>query len=134
MPAVLRLLEDGGLPHRDVDAACVEQFLVAEYARAVVGCVGLECRGDAALLRSLAVQASLRKTGLGSRLAQAAEARAQRLGIASLYLLTTAAAAFFERHGYRIVERASAPPAIQMTTQFAELCPAQAVCLCKALA
>lgn len=81
-----------------------------------------------------AVQASLRKTGLGSRLVQAAEARAQRIGITSLYLLTTVAAPFFERHGYRVIERASAPPAIQMTKQFAEICPAQAVCLYKATA
>lgn len=100
---------------------------------AVVACIAIEPYGQDALLRSLAVYDFMRGDGWGQKLVEAAEERARRAGIASLYLLTTTAASFFERRGYRCIDRASAPAAIQTTTQFSTLCPASSACLYKAI-
>jgi amino-acid N-acetyltransferase len=47
-------------------------------------------------------------------------------GVKNVYLLTENAAPFFERHGFRSVERNDAPPAIRDTREFKQLCPASA--------
>jgi amino-acid N-acetyltransferase len=48
-------------------------------------------------------------------------------------LLTTTAAAFFEKRGYRRLARTSAPAAIRATTQFSALCPSTATLMVKAM-
>ena len=63
----------------------------------------------------------------------AAETAAGDLGAAHLHLLTTTAERFFTRHGFVVADRASAPPAIRQTREFADLCPASAAYLTKDL-
>jgi amino-acid N-acetyltransferase len=53
--------------------------------------------------------------------------------VRNLYLLTTTAERYFKEHGYEAVDRASAPPDIQGTRQFAGLCPASSAFMVKAL-
>jgi amino-acid N-acetyltransferase len=50
-----------------------------------------------------------------------------------MYLLTTTAETFFERRGYRRVDRTEAPQAIQTTVEFASLCPASSAFMIKRL-
>jgi amino-acid N-acetyltransferase len=50
-----------------------------------------------------------------------------------MYLLTTTAETFFERRGYRRVDRIQAPPAIKLTPEFAGLCPASSAFMIKRL-
>ena len=66
-------------------------------------------------------------------LRRALDALARQRGVRALYLLTTAAADFFARHGYVRIPRDTAPPVLQRTAEFAALCPTRAVCLTKAL-
>lgn len=132
-PAVIALLTATGLPHADLDPASMQQFLVADFDQAALGVIGLERFGDDGLLRSLAVVPERRKSGIGGAFVDALERRAQDAGVRILYLLTTTAADFFTRRGYRIVPRAQAPAAIQATQEFSRLCPSQAVCLRKEL-
>jgi amino-acid N-acetyltransferase len=99
----------------------------------LVACVGLEIHGDTALLRSLAVAPAHRQHGVGSAAVVAAERLARRHEVKRIYLLTTTAASFFDARGYQRRERASAPPALQRTTEFSTLCPASAVCMAKNL-
>jgi N-acetylglutamate synthase-like GNAT family acetyltransferase len=47
--------------------------------------------------------------------------------VADLYLLTTDADAYFDRHGFAVIDRDEAPAAIKSTQQFAELCPDSAI-------
>lgn len=129
LPTVISLLEEAGLPCEDIAAADLPEFLVASGGPSVLGVVGLERYGKNALLRSLAVRPASRHTGLGSQLADAAEARASATGVKTLYLLTTTAAAFFARRGYEVIARGEAPPALQQTAAFSRLCPSQAICL-----
>jgi amino-acid N-acetyltransferase len=133
LPAVVHLLDASGLPHRDVTAALLAHYLVAKRGAALLGVVGLEPLGTVGLLRSLAVASSDRGCGLGIELTCALERHARGLGIAELYLLTTTAEPFFGKLGYRAMPRDGAPPAIQGTTEYRELCASTSVCMVKKL-
>jgi len=62
-----------------------------------------------------------------------AEQHARQCGVRRLYLLTTSAADFFARLGYKRLERDGAPAAIRTTSEFATLCPAGSVFMVKEL-
>ena len=70
-----------------------------------------------ALLRSLAVRADARGSGLGADLLAHAESQAAALGVDALYLLTTTAERFFAARGYATTTRDAAPPEIQATAR-----------------
>lgn len=109
------------------------RYFSADHYGAVIGYVGLEGEGRDMLLRSLVVLADQKARGLGSRVLAAAETAASHLGAAHLHLLTTTAERFFTRHGFVVADRASAPPAIWRTREFADVCPASATYLTKDL-
>lgn len=116
------LLDAAGLPTADVGDGSAT-FVLARAGGEVVGTGGLEVRGDAALLRSVAVEESARRAGHGTAIARRLAAVARALGVRGLYLLTTDAAGFFEALGYERVDRAAVPDPIRETEQFAGLCP-----------
>jgi amino-acid N-acetyltransferase len=62
-----------------------------------------------------------------------AEDLASASGISELWLLTTTATDFFPRAGYVAVNRGRASSGLQASMQFAQLCPASAVCMMKML-
>lgn len=132
LPHVRRLLTADALPVQDLDTTPIE-FLVAEHDGALLGAVGLEQFGDAALLRSLVVDADGRGTGVGGALVEAIEARAAAAGIADLALLTTTAAPFFARLGWQEVLRDALPAGVQQSGEFRSLCPASAIAMTKLL-
>lgn len=109
------------------------RYFVAHEHRGLAGYVGLEGEGRDLLLRSLVVLADRTAQGLGSRLLTAAEAVASDLGGERLHLLTTTAEPFFTQRGFFVADRASAPPAIRRTREFADVCPASAAYLTKDL-
>lgn len=126
------LIADAGLPVQDLNPQKFVHFIVARRGDAIVGAVGLEpVGGDRALLRSLTVMEGCRSQAIATRLVTAIEKYARSRGVAEVYLLTTSAAGFFVRQGYRIIERKVAPELIQATEEFRRICPATAVCLTK---
>jgi amino-acid N-acetyltransferase len=128
------LLRQADLVDADLQVAhAAVDFLVMRESGEVVGAVGLQNADGTGLLRSLVVQPTLHRQGRGAALVAAAERLASRRGIDDMYLLTTGAAAFFALLDYLRVDRASAPLAVQLTAQFASLCPATAVCMHKQL-
>lgn len=131
--ALCRLLLASKLPVEDLDANKLDGFLLARQAGELIGSVGLELRGDTALLRSLAVADEYRSRELGARLASAAEQRAANLGVRVLYLLTTTAADYFAKRGYHTTPRADAPAVIGATAQFSGLCPSSSTFMSKTL-
>jgi amino-acid N-acetyltransferase len=133
LPALIELLQTAKLPHQDVTEALLAHFLLVKRGGTLVGAVGLEPLGTVGLLRSLVVAAPHRHSGLGVKLTAALERCARHAGIEQLYLLTTSAESFFARLGYRVIPRADAPPALQGTTEFRELCSSTSVCMVKAL-
>src|SRR5579864_5859127 len=127
MIAIKDLLVANGLPSADVSAVLLNDFWVTEDATGtLVGSIGLEQFGQNALLRSLAVAHLARNAGIGGRLVAHAERMACANGITQLWLLTTTAAEFFRRNGYEMVDRSRAPVELQISSQFAVLCPATA--------
>ena len=125
------LLSASGLPTADLrDGAKVTLFACTRDSQ-LRGVVGLEMRGQVALLRSLAVPSPERGSGIGAALVSHAEQYAARQGVDTIYLLTTTAAEFFERRGYRHASRETAPAAIAGTSQFAGLCPSSSAFMAK---
>jgi amino-acid N-acetyltransferase len=131
LDAIVRLLDDSAQPSADIAAMPLDDFIVAEQDDSLVGCVGIERCGADALLRSLAVEDSRRGTGQGRHLVLAAEQHAVKMGVHTLFLLTTNAADFFEGRGYRRLDRGDAPAAVQATAGFADTVPT--VCMAKQL-
>jgi amino-acid N-acetyltransferase len=132
--AVVRLLDSAGLPSEDLTDAHLDHFFCAGAASTPHGLIGLELFGRDALLRSLVVAPDYRRTGLATALVQHAERHAQSQGATAIFLLTTTAEEFFRKRGYVATDRASAPPAIRTTREFAGLCPASSAFLVKTLA
>lgn len=130
--AVIDLLGGNGLPVADVEHH-IDNFVLAKAQDVLVGTTGVEYYGDVALLRSLCVAESYRKTGIGCRLLFAAESIAGTRGVRDLYLLTTGASGYFTRHAYAQVARGKAPVEIQETAEWSSLCPSSAICMRKAL-
>ena len=130
--SVRALLERSGLPFADI-GECTEHFFVCGPVETPAGVIGLELLGPDALLRSLAVDPGHRNNGCAGALVAAAESHAQGHAARRIYLLTETASAFFERRGYCVVSRESAPERIRQTSEFSSLCPASAVLMCKVL-
>jgi thioredoxin type arsenate reductase len=129
-----RAVVDGLIARSDLPITVVaEQFptayVVARRRGAVVGVAALEICGDVGLLRSVAVDAAERGSGLGVTLVANRLSSARGVSLHSVYLLTTTAAPFFARFGFTPVARDAAPAALQATSEFASLCPALAVCM-----
>ena len=126
--AVERLLDRAGLPIAEVDRWLAD-YRVAEARDGVVGVAGVENHGSDGVLRSVAVAEPWRGLGLGHRLVAAALDRARELGLRRLWLLTTTAADYFPRHGFRRTSRDEAPEEIRESVEFREACPASAVAM-----
>ncbi|WP_224333165.1 arsenic resistance N-acetyltransferase ArsN2 [Haloprofundus halobius] len=128
LETVASVLRRTGLPSDDVRTTPA-RFFVAAVNGESVGVSGVELRGDAALLRSVAVETDARGTGYGRVLVATAADHAAERGIETLYLLTETASGYFESLGFRRCERDDVPAAIRDTTQFDDLCPESAVCM-----
>ncbi|GIW01345.1 arsenic resistance N-acetyltransferase ArsN2 [Roseiflexus sp.] len=123
---LLDLLKRVGLP-RDGLEAHRECTLVMRDGPTIIGCAAIECYGGAGLLRSVAVDATHRGRGVGEALVRAAIELAQRRGLHTLYLLTTSAADYFARFGFRAVSRDDVALAVRQSVEFNDVCPASAV-------
>jgi amino-acid N-acetyltransferase len=127
----MALLQAEGLPMSDLTDAHLEHFFFAGSEVAPAALVGLEIYGADALLRSLVVKIPARAQGWGSALVAHAEDYAAAHQVSAIYLLTTTAEEFFEHRGYRRVDRTRAPPSIQATPEFSNLCPASSAFMVK---
>ena len=128
LPAMLELLSENHLPHAGV-ADHLEQFMLEFADRELIGCAGLELHGSAALLRSVAVNANQRSSGLGARLIKAQLEAARGLQATSISLLTTTAETYFPRFGFEIVPRSKLPAELQDSLELRGACPDSAICM-----
>jgi N-acetylglutamate synthase-like GNAT family acetyltransferase len=101
---VLSLLDRVG-QMREGAMADLERWRVLESNGSVIGCGGIEhCGTDAALLRSLAVPASLRGKGHGQLLVKELVDLARSLGATRVYAFSTGAIPFFTKLGWKRVQ------------------------------
>lgn len=122
-------LDDAGLPCADLSEPGRRFFAFRTLAGNLLGHGGFEPHGADALIRSVVVTPERRGSGAGRAMLPLLLRRAFDQGARQAWLLTTDAAAFFERNGFRRVARDEAPAAILATRQAAALCPASAVLL-----
>ena len=127
------LLAACNLPDGDLTAAHCEHFFYWGPANAPTGLVGLELFGDVALLRSLAVRADVRSSGMGTALVRHAESYGLSQGVRTLYLLTTTAEGYFPKFGFERIQRSDVPSSVQSSVEFTSACPASAVVMRKTL-
>ena len=99
---VREMLARGGLTTDGIEwpPAC---YLFAYIGDDVVGVVGIEPKIDAALIRSLYVDESMRRRGIGGALIAAARKAAHTRGARHLYCFSTDAGKLFERNGFTMV-------------------------------
>ena len=83
-----------------------------------VGFGGLEPYGQDALLRSVVTLPPLRNKGIGTAIVATLEAEAGLRGARSIWIVSRAAAAFFERRGYAKCLASVVPDAIRATRAF----------------
>ena len=101
--AVVRaMLTRGGLMTDGIEwpAAC---YLIAYFGDEAVGVVGVEPKIDAALIRSVYVDESMRRRGIGAALVAAARKAAHTRGARHLYCFSAEAGQLFERQGFTMV-------------------------------
>jgi len=122
----LDVLGRSELTEQDVAEHWGHYFVVREDDGRVVGVAGLEVYGEDGLLRSVAVEAEYRGLGLAASLVEAALARAKRLQLRAVYLLTTTAREYFARRGFADCPREEAPAAIRESWEFRTGCPSTA--------
>lgn len=106
-----------------------DDFVVAEEQGLLVGSIGLEVHAPYALLRSAAIVPGRAGSGIGSTLVTRILDRAHERGVTELYLFTTGAAGFFERHGFTRIDRTAMPAPLQATKQFVHACGATAIAM-----
>lgn len=129
LPVLEALLEACNLPHEGIGEN-LPGFILARAGGVLVGSVGLEVVGHGVgLLRSLAVAPEWRGRGVGRFLCRVMMARATQLGIHELWLLTATAEPLFARSGFSVASRHEVPPEVQVTDEFARLCPDTATCM-----
>ena len=131
--AVKEFLASMQLPTSDITADHMANYFGAWSDSTLVGVVGIEPHGSVALLRSLAVAASKRGSGIGSALLKQAEQYAMEGCFRSMFLLTTTSEAFFKKHRYSTISRDKAPEEIRNTAEFAGICPSGSVLMVKRL-
>ena len=129
-PSIRALLEARNLPIDGAESHVVD-FLVATdpASNAAIAVAGLERYGEVGLVRSVAVADDVAARGLGSALVRALLRRAGEGGIGAVYLLTTTAAGWFPRFGFRVVRRDDLPQALGESAELRGACPGTAVAM-----
>ena len=103
--------EQGLMLHRSLESIyeSIRDFLVCDEGGELAGCVAVSVFWkDLAEIRSLAVADGRRGSGVGRGLMQGAVESAKALGVTRLFALTYEPE-FFQRFGFRMVEKVSLP-------------------------
>jgi amino-acid N-acetyltransferase len=89
----------------------IERFVVVEHDGAVIGCAALYAFSEEKVgeLAALAVHPDFRREGYGEALVQEIEARARKLKLTDIVVLTTRTAQWFLERGFRNATIADLP-------------------------
>ena len=101
---------------------CYENFFIAVDEGRWVGVAGYEAYNQSALLRSVAVDKTLRGQGYGRALVEAVLQDARKRGVRTMYLLTETAGAYFQLLGFESIDRSRIEQAVKTSQEFTECC------------
>jgi arsenate reductase (thioredoxin) len=127
--AIRALLLGAALPIEGLEVGFPSGYAVARRDGVTLGCAGLERYGNDALLRSVAVTADARGSGIGIALVRDRLSAAKADSLRAVYLLTTTAPRFFRGLGFEPCERSAVPVAVQSSAEFSSICPSSATCM-----
>ncbi|HWR29350.1 MAG TPA: arsenite methyltransferase [Negativicutes bacterium] len=122
------LLVTNDLPTAGVDPASGDYF-VAVSLKQLVGVIGFEKYGSAAMLRSFAVQADIRKGGIGATLVNRALEHLKASNITPIYLLTNTAEQYMTQFGFKKIKREEIPPIMLENSTLGTACPSSSICM-----
>ena len=117
IPAITMLLKETNLPPDDLER-WIDNFLVLTIDGKIEGCIGLEQWEGVGLLRSFVVSENYRSRGLGIRLYTKLIALAKDMNLSSIILLAMAASDFFEKNGFKFINRNETPESVNNSVQF----------------
>ncbi len=126
LESLKQFLRGNNLPAEDLSLS--NSLFLAFYNthEVLVGSGGLEFYDNLALLRSLAVSQELRGQQLGKEIVEKLLTEARNRNANEVYLLTQTASFFFQKLGFKPIERSQVPAAIQKSSEFASVCPTSA--------
>jgi len=119
--AARRLILTSGLPSQGLDD--VELWCVKAGSRRLLGVAGLETWGRQGLLRSVAVENKHRKAGVGTSLVRQVISEARKKRMREVYLITETALSFFDRLGFKAIDRLKVRGGVLNSAEFEEACP-----------
>ena len=117
IPFITALLLDADLPPDDLER-WIDNFLMLSVEGKTVGCIGLEIWGKVGLLRSFVISENYRSKGLGIKLYDRLIALAKAMNLSSILLLAIGASIFFEKNGFKFIDRNEAPESVKKSIQF----------------
>ena len=117
IPAITMLLKETNLPPDDLER-WIDNFLVLTIDGKIEGCIGLEQWDSVGLLRSFVVSENYRSRGLGIRLYTKLIVLAKEMNLSSIILLAMAASDFFEKNGFKFINRNETPKSVNNSVQF----------------
>lgn len=128
LPVISDILEKNDLVYEDIQDNNIEFFSAYEHD-VFIGIIGLEQFDNVGFLRSLVVLEEYRNKGYGKEICNSLLNYAKDKKNKEIYLLTTTAKNFFEKLGFKAVERKNVPDEIKNSSEFSHFCPDSAVCL-----
>ena len=117
IPFITALLLDADLPPDDLER-WIDNFILLSVEGKTVGCIGLEIWDKVGLLRSFVISEEYRSKGLGIKLYNRLMARAKEMKLSKILLLAKGASIFFEKNGFKIIDRNEAPESVKNSIQF----------------
>jgi len=120
--AITHFLVQNNLPASDIHESAID-FIVAKNNNKIIGCIGLESKGNHGLLRSFAVESEFRNRSIGIELYHRILKQALLFNIKTMHLLSDTASEYFSKVGFVVAERKNAPYEIAETIEFSSLCP-----------
>lgn len=122
------LLSKSGLPHKDLD---MDRHLLFGYYENenLIGTGGLEIYGSFGLLRSVCIGKNYHGKKLGTQIATHLIGKAKGLNLKGVYLLTETATGFFQKLGFKIIDRSLVTGEVKASAEFDQVCPTTAVCM-----
>jgi amino-acid N-acetyltransferase len=131
---VSQLLKDAGLVPIGLEEEKLQLFCEQDKNDEVLGVVGLEIYGTAAILRSLAVQEDMRKQGIGRRLLSEVFVFEKNNEITELYLMTETIGKMLEQsYGFSYIGREKVPGDMAQSPLFKDVCHCSCAVMVKQL-
>jgi amino-acid N-acetyltransferase len=125
--SINKLLKDVDLPFLESSDNTDYFFKAMNSKNEIVGAIGLEVYGEYGLLRSLVVSNEYRNKGIANDLVGKFVNISAELNLKGVYLLTTTADKYFEKHYFVRIQRNNVPDEVKQSKEFASICPVSAI-------